>query len=37
MSGGLVLSVEKYLDKILEIDIKNLIVRVELGVINKYF
>lgn len=37
MSGGLVLSVEKHLDKILEIDTKNLIARVEPGVINKHF
>ncbi|GLP07960.1 glycolate oxidase subunit GlcD [Helicobacter pylori] len=37
VSGGLVLSVEKHLDKILEIDTKNLIARVEPGVINKHF
>ncbi|CRF52801.1 glycolate oxidase subunit GlcD [Helicobacter ailurogastricus] len=37
VSGGLILSVEKHLDKILEIDTKNLIARVQPGVINKHF
>ncbi|BDR27291.1 glycolate oxidase subunit GlcD [Helicobacter suis] len=35
--GGLVLSVEKHMDQILEIDQKNLIARVQPGVINKDF
>ncbi|WP_104749401.1 glycolate oxidase subunit GlcD [Helicobacter cynogastricus] len=35
--GGLVLSLEKHLDQILEIDTKNLIARVQPGVINKHF
>ncbi|WP_104753338.1 glycolate oxidase subunit GlcD [Helicobacter salomonis] len=35
--GGLVLSLEKHLDQILEIDEKNLIARVQPGVINKHF
>lgn len=33
--GGIVLALEKYMNKILEIDEKNLIVRVQPGVINK--
>ncbi|WP_104636892.1 glycolate oxidase subunit GlcD [Helicobacter felis] len=35
--GGLILSLEKHLDRILEIDEKNLIARVQPGVINKHF
>ncbi|WP_104710240.1 glycolate oxidase subunit GlcD [Helicobacter felis] len=35
--GGLILSLEKHLDQILEIDEKNLIARVQPGVINKHF
>ncbi|WP_121020778.1 glycolate oxidase subunit GlcD [Helicobacter vulpis] len=35
--GGLVLSLEKHFDRILEIDTKNLIARVQPGVINKHF
>ncbi|CAM2903633.1 glycolate oxidase subunit GlcD [Helicobacter felis] len=35
--GGLVLSLEKHFDRILEIDEKNLIARVQPGVINKHF
>lgn len=33
--GGIVLSLEKHMNKILELDEKNLVVRVEPGVINK--
>lgn len=33
--GGVVLALEKYMNKILELDTKNLIVRVQPGVINK--
>ncbi|STQ86217.1 FAD-binding protein [Helicobacter muridarum] len=33
--GGIVLALEKYMNKILELDEKNLIVRVQPGVINK--
>ncbi len=33
--GGIVLALEKYMNKILELDTKNLIVRVQPGVINK--
>ncbi|RDU73189.1 FAD-binding protein [Helicobacter aurati] len=33
--GGVVLALEKYMNKILELDQKNLIVRVQPGVINK--
>lgn len=33
--GGIVLAIEKYMNKILELDTKNLIVRVQPGVINK--
>lgn len=33
--GGIVLAIEKYMNKILELDEKNLIVRVQPGVINK--
>ncbi len=34
-NGGVVLALEKYMNKILELDTKNLIVRVQPGVINK--
>ena len=36
-SGGIVLSLEKHFDKILEIDQKNLIARVQPGVVNRVF
>ncbi|PAF44295.1 FAD-linked oxidase C-terminal domain-containing protein [Helicobacter sp. 11S02596-1] len=35
--GGLVLAMEKYFNQILEIDEKNLVARVQPGVINKHF
>lgn len=35
--GGVILAMEKYFNQILEIDKKNLIARVQPGVINKYF
>ncbi|WP_307983531.1 FAD-linked oxidase C-terminal domain-containing protein [uncultured Helicobacter sp.] len=35
--GGIILALEKYLNKILEIDEKNLIARVQPGVVNKHF
>ncbi|WP_180673995.1 FAD-linked oxidase C-terminal domain-containing protein [Helicobacter sp. 13S00482-2] len=37
INGGVVLAMEKHFDKILEIDEKNLIARVQPGVINKHF
>ncbi|MFC3867628.1 glycolate oxidase subunit GlcD [Helicobacter equorum] len=36
-NGGIVLALEKYFNQILEIDEKNLIARVQPGVINKHF
>lgn len=35
--GGIILALEKYFNKILEIDEKNLIARVQPGVVNKHF
>ncbi|PAF42233.1 FAD-linked oxidase C-terminal domain-containing protein [Helicobacter sp. 11S03491-1] len=35
--GGVILAMEKYFNKILEIDEKNLIARVQPGVVNKHF
>ncbi|PAF44131.1 FAD-linked oxidase C-terminal domain-containing protein [Helicobacter sp. 11S02629-2] len=37
VNGGIVLALDKYMNKILEIDTKNLIARVQPGVINKHF
>lgn len=37
VNGGIVLGMEKHFDKILEIDEKNLIARVQPGVVNKIF
>lgn len=36
-NGGIILAMEKYFNKILEIDEKNLIARVQPGVVNKLF
>ena len=36
-NGGIVLALEKHFNKILEIDEKNLIARVQPGVVNKHF
>ncbi len=37
VNGGVILALEKHFDKILEIDEKNLIARVQPGVVNKIF
>ena len=37
VNGGIVLAVEKYMNKILEIDMENMVARVQPGVLNKEF
>lgn len=36
-NGGIILSLERYMNKILEIDMENMVARVQPGVINKEF
>ena len=37
VSGGIILSLEKHMNQILEIDMENMVARVQPGVINKHF
>ncbi len=37
VNGGIILGLEKYMNKILEIDMENMIARVQPGVVNKKF
>ena len=37
VSGGLILALEKHMNQILEIDMENMVARVQPGVINKHF